>query len=118
MKKKNFFIYDATKGFSRFLKLKLEDDITIECCTNRNELINYSLTNMDLAFVVINDQNDVINFVYIYSKIENIVLYCNIKEITDRLSSVDTITALNTNLTKSDLLKQINFNLQLNNIIK
>lgn len=117
MHKKKIFIYDATKGFSRFLKLKLSNDIIIECCTNRKELINYNLTNIDLAFVVLNDQKDVINFIYIYSKIENIVLYSNIEEIVDRLSGIETITALNVNLTKTDLLKQINYSLQLNDII-
>lgn len=118
MNKKRIFIYDATKGFSRFLKLKLADDIDILCCTNRKELINYDLSSVDLAFVVINDQKDIINFIYIYSKIENIVLYSNMKDVIDRLSGIDSITALNTNLTKSDLLKEIKYNLQLNDIIK
>ncbi len=118
MNKKRIFIYDATKGFSRYLKLKLADDIDILCCTNRKELINYDLSCVDLAFVVINDQDDLINFIYIYSKIENIVLYSNLDEIVDRLSTIDTITALNINHTKSDLLKEIKYNLQLNDIIK
>lgn len=118
MNKKRVFIYDATKGFSRFLKLHLDNNIDIECCTNKKELINFDLGKIDIAFVVINDQNDLINFIYIYSKIENIVLYSNMEEIKERLSTIDTIITLNTNYTKPELLKEIKYNLQLNNIVK
>lgn len=107
------FIYDSSKGFSRFLKLNLSKNHEIHICTSREKLPSFYSHDFDCAFVNFNDKDDLEYLFVIFHEINKIFVSTNLFEIKDMISKCLSINFLNIDTTKTELMKTINHNLEL-----
>ena len=117
MNRKKIFVYDSGKGFSRFLKINFGNESEFICCTNKKRLEGFNLTEVDFAFVIINDFEDVTNLLWILGKVNNIYVASFIKDINDKLKDNDMITLLNLNLKKHEMIAEIRHYIQLQDLV-
>ncbi len=110
---KNVFVYDTTKGFSRFIKIYFKNYFDILCCTNKKKLPEQQLTNIDFAFVIINDFDDIISFIWIYSKVKIIFIGSNMDIIKKKLKHEESIILLDLSKNKDELRIEIKNKLKL-----
>lgn len=111
---KNILVYDATKGFSRLINYYFKKKYTIVVCNNNKNLDNLNLSNFDTAFVIINRVEDLIFFIDIFSKVENVFFSSTMNEMNQRMTSVYKLTVLDLSMNKDELIKWITFKLSYN----
>lgn len=109
------FIYDSSKGFSRFLKLKLSGKHDLFICTNKHNIVNYYHYDFDCAFINFNDIDDLHNLFLIFHNVKRIFVSTNLQYIKEMISGTDSIFLLDLEDKKSKILNEINFNLGLIN---
>lgn len=110
---KNVFVYDTTKGFSRFIKKYFKNYFNILCCTNKKKLPEQELTNIDFAFIIINDFDDIISFIWIYSKVKILFIGTNMIKLKTKLKDEESIILLDLSKKKDELIIEIKNKLKL-----
>lgn len=116
--KKKVFVYDSAKGFSRFIKINFKNQFEVISCTNKKKLIEYKLDNIEFAFFIINDLDDIINFIWTFSKISRIYLGTHNEEINKKLKDNDSIVLLNLSQKKTDLIEEIKQNIKIYKLVE
>jgi hypothetical protein len=118
MDKKKVFVYDSAKGFSRFIKMNFNKEFEIISCTNKKRLIEYDLNKIDFAFFIINDFDDIINFIWTFSKVKRIYLGTHNEEINKKLKDNEAIVLLNLSQKKTELIEEIKQNIKIYNLVE
>ena len=112
-------IYEYSKGFSSLLKHYHSDKILIDSSKERN-FIKQNCEDYQACFFMINNIGDYNVFENILSKIKIIFVITPVKLYEHKIVSMHAknVILLDFNADiKRDIMKTINFNLQLNNII-
>lgn len=102
------FIYDSAKAHSQMLIKMYKDKFEIIKCTNPNRFSIKDLSGINIAFVFINDHDDILKLLFINSKVEHVFLASNIRNIDYSLYKLNGVIFLNLMETKINLIKHIN----------
>lgn len=116
---KKIFIYEDSKGFSSLLKHYYANKIIIDSSKDKN-FIAQNYGDYQACFFMINNVRDYIIFEKVINKIKTLFVITPIKLYEHKITSMqkDNIIILDFNDDiKRNIMKTINFNLELNNII-
>ena len=106
-------IYDSSKGFSRFLKSKLEERYEVKIISSKNVLKKYETSEIGILFYIINDGVDAIMFKNLNYDTKKVFLGVASKYLEDRIENYDHVITFDLELTKKDIFEQINKHLQI-----
>ncbi len=114
------FIYDTSKGFSSLIKHYYSTKMNIDVCTNKKKFLIDNIKDYDTCFFVVNDMDDLSNLIKAYYKIEHFFIGAPNKIIEDKIDSLnyEDVIVLDFNSSKHELLKVINHNLELKELIE
>lgn len=117
---KNTFIYDTSKGFSSLIKHYYSTKMNIDVCTSKKRFLLDNIKGYDACFFVVNDMDDFSNLIKVYYKIEHFFVGAANKIIEDKIEGLnyEGIVVLDFNSSKREILKIINYNLLLKEIIQ
>jgi hypothetical protein len=117
---KKTFIYDTSKGFSSLIKHYYSSKMDIDSCTNKKKFSLDNIKEYDNCFFVVNDMDDLSNLLKIYYKIEHFFIGSPNKMIENKIEalSFEGAVILDFNRNKHDILKVINHNLELKELIE
>ncbi len=115
MNKRRVFVYDPTRGFSRFLRVKYRDGYDFNICNNPKRFQELFVSKYDISFIVINTNDDLLNFAYMYENSKYIFVGSTHDEFNEMLNKFKRVILLDLKLKKTDVLSLINVNL---NVIK
>jgi hypothetical protein len=117
--KKNFFIYDTSKGFALFMKYSYSTTAGIESCGYKKKFSINDPERYDASFFIINSIDDFIIFNNCYSLMKNIFVSSPIKLFKEKITSmgIHDVVILDFTHPKSEVLKTINHNLIAKNIL-
>lgn len=117
--KKNFFIYDTSKGFALFMRYSYSNTAGIESCGYKKKFRINNPEKYDASFFIINSVDDFIIFNNCYSLLKNIFVSSPIKMLEDRINAIhrDDMVVFDFSHTKSEVLKTINQNLTTKKIL-
>jgi hypothetical protein len=118
--KKKAFIYDTSKGFSSLIKHYYSTKMDIDVCTNKKNFVIDNIKDYDVCFFVVNDMDDLSNLIKAYYKIEHFFIGAPNKMIEDKIDSLnyENVVVLDFNSSKHEILKVINLNLELKELIE
>jgi endonuclease III-like uncharacterized protein len=106
-------VYDTSRGFSRFIKSKLESQFEVEVINNKKDIKKYNITDFKTIFFIVNDVLDSLVFSSFYYDVSTVFLGITIKNLENRFENYDNIISINLDLTKKELLQYINNQLEL-----
>ena len=111
---KNVYIYDTSRGVSSLLKHYYSNLLNFDVCTNKKKFQPDSIQGYVACFFVVNDMDDLANFLIIYPKIECFFVGVPNLIIKDKIEQLkyEEIIILEFDKSKHELLKIINQNLQ------
>ena len=111
--KKNILVYDSSHAYLAFIKKQFSEEFTVKNYVklDHNEVEN--LDRYDAIFFMINNETELIDLMYIYTKVNNLFISSNYRKINDRLDEFNNITILNLNNSKKQIAEQIRFHLNL-----
>jgi hypothetical protein len=117
--KKNFFVYDTSKGFALFMKYNYSTTAGIESCGYKKKFSIDDPERYDASFFIINSVDDFILFNNCYSLMKNIFVSTPINLLKEKIISmgIDDMVVLDFTHPKSEVLKTINQNLIAKNIL-
>lgn len=116
---KKVYVYDTSKGFSSFIKHYYSTKMNIDVCTNKKRFATEGINNYDTCFFVVNDMDDLFKLIKIYYKIEHFFIGSPSKIICEKMETFmsSNVVFLDFNQNKYEMLKTINTNLSVKNII-
>lgn len=104
--KKSVLFYKTSKTFSRFIKNSyLENCQTYSY--NRYDVDDIGTDDYAIAFVLIENMEDLAIFTSIYANSEKVFAISTLNEINHILSKLDNITLLDNNMLRKDIIKLI-----------
>lgn len=98
--------------------MNFNNEFEIISCTNKKRLIEYDLNRIDFAFFIINDFDDIINFIWTFSKIKRIYLGTHNEEINKKLKDNESIVLLNLSQKKPELIEEIKQNINIFKLVE
>lgn len=107
--KKKILIYDSSRGYSRFIKLNFKEfDIKSFFEYNNYKDINYD--EFFAIFFIVNQTKDLLDFIWIYKKIDIMFLGTPLVEINKRMKDFEDIIILDLEKKRQEILDLIRFN--------
>jgi len=106
--KNKIFVYDTARGFSRFLKSRLNSDYEIEAENKRYKLKKYNITSYQCVFYIVNTTEDVAAFSKVYQQASLAVVGVADNELVNDFKNFQDIMLLDLQLSKNDLFRCIN----------
>ena len=113
MNKKKFFVYDTTRGFARFIKMNFSNENEISSCTKKANLIDCNFEEMEVAFININQYEDIVEFFFIRSKVKFVFVLSKLEGVKKLLEEFQDVFFLSIDILKSDMIRQILDNLKI-----
>lgn len=111
MEKLNVFVYDTSRGFSRFIKSNYQEEFNIEVCCYAQRFGEMSLKTYDFAFVTINGYEDLSVFTALDFRVKYIFVNSPFLDVKKILSKSCKLIPLGTELLRVDILKIIDGNI-------
>ena len=106
--KNKIFVYDSARGFSRFLKSRLNTHYEIETENKRYKLKKYDIPVYDCVFYIVNTTEDVAAFSKVYPQTSLAFVGVADNELINDFKNFQDITLLDLQLSKNDLFRCIN----------
>ncbi|GEC80157.1 hypothetical protein [Flavobacterium aquatile] len=113
MNKKRLFVYDTCRGFARFIKINFSNEYEILTCNLKRNLQDSSIEEIQVAFVNINQYEDVVDFFYIRSKVKFVFALSKFPDVKLMLEEFQDVIFLDLDMLKSDAIRQILDNLKI-----
>lgn len=108
MDKKRVFVFDGSRGFSRFIKTNFSNQFEIDICFNFSKLEECFIGNYKLAFVSINSYEDLMPFAFVYGKVDFVFVCSGLNDINAMLPKLEKVVSLDLKMISSDVLITIN----------
>lgn len=106
MSKKKFIVYDPSKGYSRIIKHYFNDVFDIEIC-RINKTIEIEPNYFEIAFVLINEYQDLVSFIDLNAKVNCVFCTTNLKDVELVLKDIEKLIFIDFYLTKIDFINKI-----------
>ncbi len=113
MNRKRLFVYDTTRGFARFIKINFANEYEISTCNLKRNLLDYNIEEIKVAFININQYEDVVDFFYIRSKVKFVFALTKLPDVKLMLQEFQDVIFLDIDMLKSDTIRQILDNLKI-----
>lgn len=107
MKKKRLFVYDTTRGFARFIKINFANEYEISTCNLKRNLLDYNIEEIQIAFININQYEDVVDFFFIRSRVKFVFAISKLPDVKLMLQEFQDVIFLDIDMLKSDTIRQI-----------
>lgn len=114
--KKNILLYKTSRAFTRFLKSIYLENYSLRGY-NRYNFEEAEKDDYVLAFILIENIEDLVAFASIYSKSEKVYIISNLIQINDMLSKLSYVTILDNNLLRNDIISLLEQDLKFNNTV-
>jgi hypothetical protein len=111
MEKLNVFVYDTSRGFSRFLKSNYQKEFTIDTCYYSQRFWEIEWKEYDCAFVMINGYEDLPVLLELDTRVKYIFVSSPFLDTKKILSKSCKRIPLGTELLRTELLKIIDGNI-------
>jgi hypothetical protein len=105
-------VYDSSRGFSRFIKSKFEEQFEVVVMSSPQEIKKYNTNDLGVLLFIVNDGVDAILFSNMFYKTKQVFLGIAAKHLEDRFTSYDNVIQMDLELPKKELFHFINNYLQ------
>lgn len=106
--KKNILMYDSSHGYLAFMKKQFKTEYEI-FNYEKLEVSEIDLDSYNAVIFIINNEIELIDLMYIYTKVEYLFIFTNFKKINKRMEEFNNITILNLHKSKKQIAEQIRF---------
>lgn len=113
-KKKNFFVYDTSGGFSRFVTIKFGNQFKIDACKRETNFDKKFDGEYIAAFAVINKPEDLLIFSHLYVKVSFVFVISNMVDVNNILLRFNNVFIIDNKKTKQEIAGIISFQLERN----
>lgn len=104
-------VYDTSKGLGRLINKNFKNEYEITLCLYYDELFNYDLKQFKVAFFIINENEDIINFIAVRNHVKIIFVSSNKQEINQILKLLNNIELIDMQIPKNKMIDKIRFHL-------
>ncbi|MGL2965809.1 hypothetical protein [Flavobacterium sp. XGLA_31] len=105
-------VYDSSRGFSRFIKNKFEDQFEVTVINNKQELKKHQISDSTTLFFIVNDAVDILLFSNLFYNRKQLFLGIATKNLEERLVRYQNIIPIDLELPKKELLEYIQHHLR------
>lgn len=114
--KKNILLYKTSRAFTRFIKNVYLENYKM-CGYNRYNIESSGNEEYILAFIMIENLEDLVVFSSIYARSQKVYIISNLSEMNEMISKLCDVTIFDNNLLRNDIIKLIDRDLDLNKSI-
>lgn len=115
--KKRILVYDSSNGFLRFIKDHYSDKFIIDTYIKKPGFEVYNKNNKYLfGFIIISEFDDLMYVKFIESKVKHVFIVSSKKDLNEIQFDSDSISFLDSFKLKSEIIAEINNNLNLTNL--
>lgn len=114
--RKKAFVFDTTKGFARFVKISYSKYFNFVGCTNLKHFNAIDFTDVEVAFFLINSDDEILQLMNVYKNVNFVFLSSKI-DINMEVYKMEKIIFVNHNQKKKDFILQTTFMLKELNLI-
>jgi hypothetical protein len=111
-KASQIIVYDTSRGFSRFIKSKFDDQFEVIVLSSPQEIKKYKTDNLAVLLFIVNDGVDAILFSNMFYNAKHVFLGIAAKHLEDRFVNYNNIIPVDLNMPKKELFQYINHHLQ------
>lgn len=108
----SIFVFDTRKGFARFIRLNFSNNYSISTCTLRKNIEEYKLENYRFAFIIINDYEEMVDFLTIKKNVKYVFAGSTISEVNKLLLEMTEIVYLDLEVVKKKTIQEITASLK------
>ena len=106
------YVYDTSRGFSRFIKSKFEEQFDVKVISSQQEIKKYKTEDLGILLFIVNDGVDAILFSNMFYNTKHVFLGIAAKHLEDRFVNYNNVIAVDLELPKKELFQYINYHLQ------
>lgn len=114
---KKILVFDSSGAYLAFIKKHFKNEIEVISYEKTNERERH-LERYDCVFFILNDETELIDLMYMYTKVNVLFISSNYNKINEKLKQLDNVVVLNFNQTKDVIVKQLRFCLDLSKSFK
>jgi hypothetical protein len=111
-KASQIIVYDTSRGFSRFIKSKFEEQFEVKVISSPQEIKKYKTDDLGVLLFIVNDGVDAILFSNIFYNTRHVFLGIAAKHLEDRFINYNNVITIDLELPKKELFQYINHHLQ------
>lgn len=101
------FVYDTSRGFARLIKNNFSDRFSIDSCNVRRRFSEYDLSKYGVAFVMIDQYEELIDFLKIKKRIDKVLVTAKDIEVQKQLLDLEDVYVIDINKIKREALNDI-----------
>jgi hypothetical protein len=105
-------VYDTSRGFSRFIKSKFDEQFDVINICSPQEIKKYKTDDLGVLLFIVNDGVDAILFSNMFYNAKYVFLGIAAKHLEDRFVNYNNIIPVDLNMPKKELFQYINHHLQ------
>jgi len=106
------YVYDTSRGFSRFIKAKFEEQFDVKVISSQQEIKKYKTEDLGILLFIVNDGVDALLFSNMFYNTKHVFLGIAAKHLEDRFVNYNNVIAVDLELPKKELFQYINYHLQ------
>ncbi|MFM2213209.1 MAG: hypothetical protein RL427_472 [Bacteroidota bacterium] len=111
-KASKLIVYDTSRGFSRFIKSKFEEQFEVIVISSPQEIRKYKTDDLGVLLFIVNDGVDAILFSNIFYNTKHVFLGIAAKHLEDRFLNYKNVKQIDLELPKKELFLYLNQHLQ------
>ena len=111
-KESQIIVYDTSRGFSRFIKSKFEEQFDVISISSPQEIKKYKIEKTSALVFIVNTGVDAILFSKVFAGTKQVFLGVAAKHLEDRFVKYKNIIAVDLEMPKKELFEYINYHLQ------
>lgn len=105
-------VYDTSRGFSRFIKSKFDEQFDVTVISSPQEIKKYKSEDLGILLFIVNDGVDAILFSNMFYNTKHVFLGIAAKYLEDRFVNYNNVIPIDLELTKKELFQYLNHHLQ------
>lgn len=111
-KASQIIVYDTSRGFSRFIKSKFDEQFDVTVISSPQEIKKYKSEDLGILLFIVNDGVDAILFSNMFYNTKHVFLGIAAKNLEDRFVNYNNVIPIDLELTKKELFQYLNHHLQ------
>lgn len=105
-------VYDTSRGFSRFIKSKFDEQFDVVIISSPQEIKKYKTEDLGILLFIVNDGVDAILFSNMFYNTKQVFLGIAAKHLEDRFVNYNNVIPVDLEMPKKELFQYISYHLQ------